>query len=245
MKLQNKPLSALLTAITILGPAFIAASCTAPAPPIPASAPAANRPPLIQSINGSSDWEPQAEGDFTCVATDPDGDNLTYAWSTDNGTIKGNGASAIWTSPPAMGKYHISVTVSDGKGGEASAVQEVRVVINADGSVSQDAPVVLKMSFPSKETVTVAGRMRIWTAIPIECIVDSPDAKNLKYTWSAASGRFQAARGLSLEGGTASRVNWISPGAGGDYTVNVTVTDSSGNEAKGQVNFKVICCTTE
>ena len=144
-----------------------------------------------------------------------------------------------------MGKYNISVTVSDGQGNEAKATQEVRVLINADGSISSDAPVILKMALPAKETVTAAKRVRIWTASPIECIVDSPDAKNLKYTWTAASGRFQAARGLSLEGGTASKVNWITPGAGGDYIVNVTVTDSSGNEAKGQVNFKVICCTTE
>ena len=245
MKLQNKPLSALLTVIAILAPAFLAASCTAPSSPLPAQPPPANRAPLIQSINGSTYWEPQADGDFTCLASDPDSDNLTYAWTADNGTIKGNGASAKWTSPPWMGKYHITVTVSDGNGGEARAVQEVRVAINADGSISPDAPAILKLSLPSKETVTVAKKVRIWTATPIECIVDSPDAGNLKYAWSAASGRFQAARGLSLEGGSASRVNWITPGAGGDYTVNVTVTDSIGNEAKGRVDYKVICCTTE
>ena len=245
MKLQNKPLSALLTAITILTPAFLTASCAAPVSPLPAKAPPANQQPVIQSINGSTEWEPQADGDFTCVASDPDSDNLTYTWTADNGTIKSNGASAIWTSPPWMGKYHITVTVSDGKGGEAKAVQEVRVAINADGSISPDAPAILKLSLPSKETVTVAKKVRIWSATPIECVVDSPDAGNLKYTWSAASGRFQAARGLSLEGGTAGKVNWITPGAGGDYTVNVTVTDSHGNEAKGQVNYKVICCTTE
>jgi hypothetical protein len=144
-----------------------------------------------------------------------------------------------------MGKYNISVTVGDGKGGEVKQVYAVRVVINADGSVTADGPAVLKMSLPSEEIAVVAKRVRIWTAAPIECIVDSPDAKDLKYTWTAASGRFQAARGLSLEGGTASKVNWITPGAGGDYTVNVTVTDSTGNEAKGRVDFKVICCTTE
>jgi len=142
-----------------------------------------------------------------------------------------------------MGKYNISVTVIDGKNGETKATQEVRVLINAHGSTSPDAPVVLKMPFPSKETVSGSQRMRIWTAYPIECIVDSPDAKNLKYSWTAANGRFQAGKGLSLEGGTASKVIWIAPGAGGDYTVNVTVTDNNGNEAKGQVDFKVICCT--
>jgi hypothetical protein len=144
-----------------------------------------------------------------------------------------------------MGTYTISVTVNDGRGGETKAAQQARVLINADGSLSADAPVVLKMALPAKETVTAAKRVRIWTSTPIECIVDSPDAGKLKYTWSAASGRFQAGKGQSLEDGTASRVNWITPGAGGDYKVNVTVTDSNGNEAKGQVDYKVICCTTE
>jgi len=144
-----------------------------------------------------------------------------------------------------MGKYNISVTVMDGKGGEVKQVYAVTVVMNSDGSISQDAPVILKMSLPSKETITGGKKMRIWTAYPIECIVDSPNAKNLKYTWTSVSGRFQAGKGLSLDGGTASKVNWIAPGAGGDYTVNVSVTDGSGNEAKGQVDFQVICCTTE
>jgi hypothetical protein len=188
---------------------------------------------------------PQNEGPFSCKASDVDGDNLTYAWTADNGTIKGNGPDVTWKSPSSMGTYNISVTVSDGKGGEAKAAQQARVLVNADGSLSADAPVVLKLALAAKETVTVAKRIRIWTASPIECIVDSPDAQNLRYTWTAASGRFQAGKGQSLEGGTSSKVNWIAPGAGGDYTVNVTVIDNSGNEAKGQVNFKVICCTSE
>ena len=209
------------------------------------SKPQSNHPPVIQQVTGASDWSASTAGDITCAATDPDGDTLTYSWSADNGTIKGDGPTISWTSPATMGKYNITVTVTDGKGEEVKQVYPVSVLINADGGISPDAPAVLKMSLPSQETVTVAKKVRIWTATPIECIVDSPDAGNLKYTWSADSGRFQAARGLSLEGGSASRVNWITPGAGGDYTVNVTVTDSNGNEAKGRVDYKVICCTTE
>jgi hypothetical protein len=245
MKQQLIRLAVLLTVTIIFAPVMLSLSCAGPGSPLPPRAQQPNRPPLIQSMYGSANWEPLTDGDFTCVASDPDNDKLTYTWTADNGTIRGNGASAIWTSPSSTGKYNIRVTVSDGQGNEAKAAQEVRVLTNADGSISGDAPVVLKMPFPSKEIVSGSQRMRIWTAYTIECIVDSPDAKNLKYSWTAASGRFQAAKGLSLEGGTASKVIWIAPGAGGDYTVNVTVTDSSGNEAKGQVNFKVICCTTE
>jgi len=215
-------------------------SCSAPAS---APAPQANRQPVIQQVTGSPDWFPQTQGQFTCIASDPDGDRLLYKWTADNGTISGDGATVTWISPAATGKYNITVTVSDGKGGEASKVQEARVNVNADGTVSSDAPVILKMSLTSREVVTGAKRVRIWTASSVECLVDGADAKNLKYTWSAASGKLQAGKGMNLSDGTASRVNWISPGVGGDFTVDVVVTDGSGNEAKGTVNFEVFCCS--
>lgn len=239
-----KPQYMAFTALLITA-ALLAASCTPPVATTPAQPASANRQPVIQSLFGATDWEPQAEGDFTCTASDPDGDKLSYAWSADNGTIKGSGASAVWTSPAYMGKYRISVVVSDGRGGEARATQEARVLINADGSMTPQDAAVLRLPFPSAETVNISQKTRIWTASPIQCIVEGQGLGELKYAWTAASGRFQAARGMNLEAGTASRVNWIAPGAGGDYTVNVTVTDGSGNQAKGQVNYKVICCTTE
>jgi hypothetical protein len=239
MRFAGRSFSVVVLATVILITLCSGLSCAAPAP---APAPQGNQQPVIQQITGSSDWSPQTEGQFTCIASDPDGDLLTYKWTADNGTISGNGATATWVSPAVMGKYNITVTVSDGKGGEATAVQEARVIVNADGSVSPDAPVVLKMSLPSREVVTGARRVRIWTASPVECLVEGADAKNLKFTWSAASGKLQAGKGMNLSDGTASKVNWIAPGVGGDFTVDVVVTDSSGNEARGTVNFKVFCC---
>ncbi|MFA5400177.1 MAG: PKD domain-containing protein [Dehalococcoidia bacterium] len=228
-----------LTAALVAVPC-ITASCAAPAPP-----PQVNRAPVIQQIIGTSEWAPQAGGQLTCVALDEDGDLLDYKWIADNGTITGKGATVTWTSPAAMGKYNITVTVSDDKGGQATAVQEVKVVINADGSASADAPVVLKMYLPSREVVTGSKRMRIWTATPVECVVNDGEANNLRFKWSATSGKLQAAAGMNLGDGTASKVNWIAPGVGGDFRVDVVVTDAVGNEAKGSVNFEVFCCSTE
>ena len=245
MRLHTKSFFTLSIAAVLCAAAWSGMMCAAPQPPQPDQPQQPNRAPVIKSMYGASNWEPQTEGDFTCMASDPDGDNLTYSWTADNGTIKGNGSSAKWTSPSSMGKYKITVIVSDGKGGKASATQEARVLINADGTISADAPVILKMAVPSRETVTAAKRVRIWTATPIECIVEGADAGTLKYSWTSASGRFQAAKGMSLEGGTASKVSWIAPGAGGDYTAYVTVKDSSGSEAKGQIDFEVFCCSSE
>jgi len=237
--------SSRFTRTTILVAAFFVALCVIVSCAGPAPASQVNRPPVIQQIIGSSEWSPQTEGQLTCIALDEDGDLLEYKWVADNGTITGNGATATWTSPATMGKYNVTVTVSDGKGGQATAVQEVKVVINADGSASADAPVVLKMSLPSREVVTGAKRMRIWTASPIKCIVEGVEAKDLKFKWSAASGKLQAAPGMNLSDGTASKVNWIAPGVGGDFKVDVVVTDTDGNEAKGTVNFDVFCCSAE
>jgi hypothetical protein len=198
-----------------------------------------NRPPVIVQIVGPKAWLPQTEAPLTCIASDPDGDNLTYTWTADNGTIKGTGPTITWTSPGRDGTYNITLIVSDGRGGSTNMVQEERVIFNSDGSISPDAPVVLKMTLPSEDMVTGAKRTRIWTASPVVAMVDSTDNKTLKYTWTCSNGHIQA---KGLDKGTAKQVNWIAPGAAGDYTLDVVVTDNNGNSAKGTVNFKVFCC---
>ncbi len=61
-------------------------------------------------------------------ASDPDGDSLTYDWSVTGGTIDDIHAQNInWTTPSTYGNYTISVTVSDGKGGEDSKSADVDV----------------------------------------------------------------------------------------------------------------------
>lgn len=54
------------------------------------------------------------------IATDPDGDALSYSYTVSGGAIAPNGASASWTAPSQAGAYSVTVTVSDGKGGQAS-----------------------------------------------------------------------------------------------------------------------------
>jgi hypothetical protein len=70
-------------------------------------------------------------------------------------------------------------------------------------------------------------------------VVDGANPQDLKYAWTASNGKIQ---GKGLNEGTASQVAWIAPGAAGDYTLDVVVTDSRGNQARGTVNFKVFCC---
>ena len=226
--------------ITVLSATLISLTVALPACGTPqATKSQANRPPVIEQIGGPTDWSPASDGQFTVTASDPDGDKLTYSWLVDNNTIEGNGIAASWTSPATMGKHMVTVVVNDGRGGETRGSREIKIIVNADGTQTLDAPVVLKMSFPSPEVVTGSKRVRIWSASPAECIVTGADPKDLKFAWTASNGRIQ---GKGLNEGTATTVTWIAPGVGGDFTLDVVVTDISGNQSKGTIKFTVYCC---
>jgi PKD repeat protein len=66
---------------------------------------------------------------FTATGSDPDGDTLTYAWDFGDSS-SGTGATASHTYTNA-GAYTAKVTVSDGKGGTASATLAITVTGNS------------------------------------------------------------------------------------------------------------------
>ncbi|HEY6554949.1 MAG TPA: OmpA family protein [Vicinamibacteria bacterium] len=98
-----------------------------PPPPPP---PPANRPPTV-SLDCVK--ETVLAGETTpCRATaaDPDGDPLTYAWSTSAGKVAGSGPDAVFDSAsvPCDTTVTVTVQVSDGRSGTAQATDTVRVI---------------------------------------------------------------------------------------------------------------------
>lgn len=213
--------------------AIFSVACAKPtsAPPPPPD----NRPPVIASVTFPGDVMAATENYIVCTVTDLDGDALTYQWSADGGTLKGEGPAITWVAPDAVGKYTVKVVVADGRGGEATQSVTLTVLSNDDGFTNPLA--LLKLSMPSAQPVVEQRRVRIWTATTITCTVEN--TTDVNYKWSTTGGKLQ---GKGIKEGTASSVVWIAPGVSGDYTVSVTATDSKGNEAKGQVAFSVPCC---
>ena len=94
---------------------------------------APNKPPVIESL--TPEWvrlKKASNTPITCVASDPDGDELIYTWSADAGNFSGEGDTVTWIAPNDYGTYPITVTISDGRGGEAS--NSVEIIVCACGS---------------------------------------------------------------------------------------------------------------
>jgi hypothetical protein len=89
-----------------------------------------NRPPVVLGIEPS--LAPTVEAGKTVPvevnATDPDGDVLTYVWSVD-GAVAAETEAPVWTFTSLRdGSFSITVTVEDGRGGNATAGTTVNVL---------------------------------------------------------------------------------------------------------------------
>ena len=179
---------------------------------------APNIPPVIIELEAEKDWvTPLGSTEVYCVASDADGDDLTYTWTATSGTFSGTGPTTTWTAPDIQGSYIITVTVADDRGGEGKMQLNVDVQAN-------DTPVIESLT---AEQPTV----RQGEATPIECIASDPDGDELSYLWVTFHGS------ISGEGST---VTWTAPYSCGNYVVTVTVTDGRGGETSEDVEIEVI-----
>jgi outer membrane protein OmpA-like peptidoglycan-associated protein len=143
-------------------------------------------------------------------AADPDNDTLTYKWTATGGTVEGTGAEARWNSTGVQpGKYTITSTVDDGKGGTATSSTDVTVEEKPN-----TAPTITCATDPTSIT---AGQRATITA-------NATDADNdkLTYSYKASGGNVS---------GTGATAQFDSTGlAPGNYTITCHVSDGRGGE---------------
>lgn len=94
---------------------------------------------------------------LTVQAHDLDGDPLTYEWWADVGSVDGQGASAVYTPPPAgQSVATVSVRISDGRGG--SAVNSAFVSVTAaQANALAVAPSSVAAGVGATGTVTISS----------------------------------------------------------------------------------------
>ena len=75
-----------------------------------------NNPPVVSSVVVTpAIIDANAVAAVTVVATDLDGDPLTYAYSVNGGAITGSGPAVQWTAPPAAGAATAAFSIASSK----------------------------------------------------------------------------------------------------------------------------------
>ena len=211
----------------------VCAACS-PAPVEPA---VINAPPVITDVIYAPDTMATQDHLISCIAHDPDGDPLTYAWAAEGGQFSGSGADVVYVAPDTMGDYELVAGVTDGRGGSDNRSFSMRVLTNADGTTT---PVVtLAVSATSVEPFKVKRTVKIGTRTKIVCLTDSSMGHDLQYTWSSGGGIL---KGEGLDSGSCSVAFFIAPPTVKHYLVTVTAAGKNGSRAEGQVDFDVFCC---
>jgi hypothetical protein len=149
---------------------------------------------------------PSGTCQIACNATDHDGDELSYDWSRSEGEIHGEGATVTWTAPNFEGSYNITVTVTDGRGGEI--MNYVIIEVRENGP-----PVIADLIVDANWTLPLGN-------LEVICSAEDPDEDELNYEWTAEGGNIS---------GIGAAVNWTAPQEFGVYRITVAVKDGHGS----------------
>ncbi len=102
--------------------AFVAARSDTPPPQ--------NEAPVITAMTAApATVAPLVRATVSLVASDPNGDALSYVWSCSGGTLGTGSQSVSWTAPAQNGTYTVSCTVRDPAG--LTATRSVNVVVTS------------------------------------------------------------------------------------------------------------------
>jgi large repetitive protein len=175
--------------------------------------PPGNKPPVVEAAALPRSGNAPLNVLFTAEGSDPDGDDLTYAWDYgDGGAGSGWKASHTYT---AGGAYTAKVTVTDEGGMTASAT----VPITVGNPPGNQAPTVQAAADPAGGTAPVTVR---FTSSGRD-----PEGQSLMYVWDFGDG--------GQAGGRSANHTYTTPGT---YDAKVTVTDPQG--ATGTATVRVV-----
>jgi hypothetical protein len=190
-----------------------------------------NDAPTIASLTADADWTtPSGSLQVTCGASDPDGDELSYEWTATAGSISGTGPVVSWTAPQGVGKYEVTVVVTDGHGGSTTKTVSLSVLTG-------QPPIIEALLITADHCYLKAysggyyvGKEQVYH---IECSVQDTGIE-LFYEWSCTGGE------LSGEG---SLVTWTAPNISVEVTVTVIVSDISNSMASENMILSVVPCS--
>jgi len=177
----------------------------------------ANHLPAITSLEAEPERVfPLGSCQIVCTASDSDGDELSYNWLASGGEINGEGATVTWTAPLSTGSHNVTVTVTDGHGGQAVEWKIIEVRANTP-------PAIISLVADADWTLPSGTLQMTCTALDL-------DNDELSYEWSTDGGDIS---------GTDHQITWTAPEEVGIYHVTVLVTDGHGSSATDSLSISV------
>jgi hypothetical protein len=210
-KLMNRKRSLVIMVMAVATALFLASSCTT----------STNNQPIIAGLEPEVELVvPLGSVQVACIASDLDGDELSYDWSASAGELDGAGDTVTWVAPASEGSYSVAVVVTDGHGGEV--MDYVTITVRAN-----NPPAITSLTADAEWT-TPSGSLQV------TCTASDPDGDELSYGWTATAGSIA---------GTGPVVTWTTPQEVGAYDITVVVKDGYGGEATRSVSLSVALAT--
>ena len=196
----------------------------------------ANRPPTITNLVADADWTLHSSSlNVTCTASDPDGDELNYEWTTDGGDISGTGTAVTWNAPEEVGIYHVTVVVNDGHGREDTGSVPLSVATGTPPTI-ENLIVTAEHKYLKENGTGYDYKVGKTKEYDIECTV-SDTSVGVSYNWSCEDGEIS---GISGDG---SMITWAAPNMDGKVTVTVIVSDVADNKVSKSIVLYVVSCS--
>jgi len=185
--------------------------------------PQSNQQLSIQSLNPvQNQTTPGGTVAIESLVINPGNGALNYKWAANGGGFGGSGQNNIWQAPSQVGVYEITLTVEDGKGGNAQSRTSITVSSNR-------SPAITGLS-ADRQNVLPGG------STSVTCVANDPDGDIVRYSWSAGDGTIS---------GTGNKVSWIAPSKNGDIGITCTVSDGKGAESKQTILVNVSPSSSE
>lgn len=116
-----------------------------------------NRPPRVSQVSGPEATRPRTLTSFTCLASDPDGDPLTFTWNEAPEASAGASATFSWSDP---GVHNLRCMASDGMSVGSSPVKVVEVLADPPDFVLEEKAIAAGQGHTC--ALDVSGKAFCW-----------------------------------------------------------------------------------